>query len=64
MGVAVDESSDESETVAQVESSHAPQLLSVSGEGEEVILLRFLLRRRRLRLFCSVSISGTSISMI
>jgi hypothetical protein len=29
-----------------------------------VILLRFLLRRRRLRLFCSVSISGTSISMI
>ena len=56
----MDESSDDSETVAQVESSH----FSVSFSGKEVILLRFRRRRRRLRRFCSGSICGTPISMI
>ena len=61
MGVAVDESSDDSETVAQVESS---DLSFEMSEGKEVILLRFLRLRRRLRLFCSVPIAGTPISII
>ena len=60
----MEESSDDREAVAQVESSDAVEMFDLSKEeADEALLLRFLLRRRRLRRFGSVPITGNAISI-
>ena len=60
----MEESSDDREAVAHVESSDAVEMFDLSKEeADEALLLRFLLRRRRLRLFGSVPITGNAISI-